>query len=1215
MRTNRRSALVALFASLIIATLPASRAKADNFNTVSELATYYLQQRASIAPIIPPLSLSSLETLENMILKGDYSFQELDGWYVGWSEGSHTAGGDLAGYSALVVYEDLATASIKVAGTNGTVLATFSSEPFPNLDSLKGEAYEQALLAELNKRSIVFWFSFDQPTKSAASLSASSFGLGGGGYAMMSMGGSSELEVIQFELTNDGMAVTFAWPEGSFTNRLDIYSFDGGAYNGLGSWKLADIGYSTAGTNQLRWIDLGQLGRGSPLDTEVRFYTAGKGGDVDSDGDGYGDSYEHLVTNTDPNDPDTDGDNVSDGPFDPDNTGSIVAGPDAFPLDPSEWADTDGDGIGDNADTDDDGDGKPDSVETNTLQRLMPITIAPFKSVQVAGAGASFASSYSSMSIAGDFQGWSPSANNMRLIADHTWEYVENIVSSSGAWFKVAANGAWTVNWGDNNPSGTNLPLSGNAETPGSDIRIGTALNGLYKFTFNETSLAYTVTAGANTDDGETFDISSAGRMLPYATGGDARGFGQIHGGIFFNNDGSNLYVGVAGFEKTPDANVLMIFLDTDGTSGGATNLANVSGDPDAFGTANNLSFNATGFTPNVGILIGNRFADGRNYPQMMGRGQGVYALTQTTISHFPGFDLKTGAISQWGDRYTNSANAGIEIALSMSALGLSTGSTFKAAAIIAGGPSGNNRWFSGECYGDSVSGTLSGNDFGANAVTLNGAEVYVSDMPPPEKSGPPPFTDDDVMLQGYYWNVPTNAGNNGIWYDRLRGNAESNQLSRFTMVWMPPPQKGDSGINSVGYDPFDYYDIGTYAEKFTTETRYGSEAELKACVNALRDRGIVPMVDLVMNHMNGGYSSLNYTSSLYRYNFQPGNHNTFEKINTNAPPDGNNYFNVNYANQPFNFDVGFGLSSGVQAYDDAARSTDINQRHPYQRQGLKNWATWVSSKVGYRGYRWDVAQHIEPWFISELMNYQVMKGQFGVMEYWTDSEQATVKEFETWLELTDRRAAMFDQRLYFHLQDMCNFNGTFNMSLLQNAGLISIKPQWAVTVAGDHDKIRPYGQDGKTGIVKDKAMAYAFILLSEGLPMVTYNDYFIGPYYDPNTNSVGWQGTPLTNAINALIDIRRAYAGGSTTYLSTSNTTDLFIMKREGSGTKPGCILVLNDHMSSTLSDSVYTGWISTNLVDALQTNIIVSTDGSGIAALSAPARGYRVFVRQGDL
>ena len=49
-----------------------------------------------------------------------------------------------------------------------------------------------------------------------------------------------------------------------------------------------------------------------------------------------------------------------DGDYDGD---GILDGDDAFPSDPDEWDDTDGDGIGNNADTDDDGDGMPDDYE------------------------------------------------------------------------------------------------------------------------------------------------------------------------------------------------------------------------------------------------------------------------------------------------------------------------------------------------------------------------------------------------------------------------------------------------------------------------------------------------------------------------------------------------------------------------------------------------------------------------------------------------------------------------------------------------------------------------------------------------------------------------------------------------------------------------------------------------------------------------------------
>jgi hypothetical protein len=59
---------------------------------------------------------------------------------------------------------------------------------------------------------------------------------------------------------------------------------------------------------------------------------------------------------------DIDGDGVAENDPDIDGDG-IPNDRDAFPLDKKESVDTDGDGIGDNADTDDDNDGVPDSVE------------------------------------------------------------------------------------------------------------------------------------------------------------------------------------------------------------------------------------------------------------------------------------------------------------------------------------------------------------------------------------------------------------------------------------------------------------------------------------------------------------------------------------------------------------------------------------------------------------------------------------------------------------------------------------------------------------------------------------------------------------------------------------------------------------------------------------------------------------------------------------
>jgi hypothetical protein len=148
--------------------------------------------------------------------------------------------------------------------------------------------------------------------------------------------------------------------------------------------------------------------------------------------------------------------------------------------------------------------------------------------------------------------------------------------------------------------------------------------------------------------------------------------------------------------------------------------------------------------------------------------------------------------------------------------------------------------------------------------------------------------------------------------------------------------------------------------------------------------------------------------------------------------------------------------------------------------------------------------------------------------------------------------------------------------------------------------------------------MAYAFVLISDGMPLIAYSDYFIGNTYDlnPPDDEIddGWTGPTLKAEIDALIEIRLKFVVGATTYLHADN--DLLIMKREGSAEKPGCIFTLNDNDTSPKSASVNTAWPQdTILVDALDTNHVVTVQSGGIATLYAPSRGYRVYVNQADL
>ena len=107
----------------------------------------------------------------------------------------------------------------------------------------------------------------------------------------------------------------------------------------------------------------------------------GDNADTDDDDDGWSDQdevvcgSELLDSGSVPADSDADGECDALDPDDDDD--GVVDSDDAFPSNPTEWADTDGDGIGNNADGDDDGDGWGDSTESDCGSDPMDGEVSP----------------------------------------------------------------------------------------------------------------------------------------------------------------------------------------------------------------------------------------------------------------------------------------------------------------------------------------------------------------------------------------------------------------------------------------------------------------------------------------------------------------------------------------------------------------------------------------------------------------------------------------------------------------------------------------------------------------------------------------------------------------------------------------------------------------------------------------------------------------------
>lgn len=66
-----------------------------------------------------------------------------------------------------------------------------------------------------------------------------------------------------------------------------------------------------------------------------------------------------------------------------------------------------------------------------------------------------------------------------------------------------------------------------------------------------------------------------------------------------------------------------------------------------------------------------------------------------------------------------------------------------------------------------------------------------------------------------------------------------------YGQMWLPPPQRADSGGQSVGYDVYDRFDLG----KPRNETLYGTEATLKASIASAHNASVRMYTDFIPNH------------------------------------------------------------------------------------------------------------------------------------------------------------------------------------------------------------------------------------------------------------------------------------------------------------------------------------------------------------------------------
>jgi alpha-amylase len=179
----------------------------------------------------------------------------------------------------------------------------------------------------------------------------------------------------------------------------------------------------------------------------------------------------------------------------------------------------------------------------------------------------------------------------------------------------------------------------------------------------------------------------------------------------------------------------------------------------------------------------------------------------------------------------------------------------------------------------------------------------------------------------------------------------------------------------------------------------------------------------------------------------------------------------------------------------------------------------------------------------------------------------------------------------------MCDFPDFFNMGDLDHAGYAGVNPLGSVTFVENHDT----DQNSKgEGIVANKALAYAYILTSEGYPTVFYKDY---------SSDKGCYG--LKPVIDPLIWVHENLAAGPTQ--QRWKDSGVFAFERLGA---PGLLAGLNKDARNSRTITVATAFgPNVELQEFTGSGHNVRTDHTGNVTITIPAnangRGYVCYSR----
>lgn len=393
---------------------------------------------------------------------------------------------------------------------------------------------------------------------------------------------------------------------------------------------------------------------------------------------------------------------------------------------------------------------------------------------------------------------------------------------------------------------------------------------------------------------------------------------------------------------------------------------------------------------------------------------------------------------------------------------------------------------------------------------------------------------DNRTLIQFFEWYLPADAGH---WRRTAEGAGYLAELG-ITDVWLPPAYKGQAGIHDVGYGVYDLYDLGEFDAKDTVPTKYGTREEYLSAIDALHEKGLRVLADVVLNHRMGAdhleavratkcdsqdrrrrlvenkkilaWTGFRFPARRKKYSAFKWNAEHFTAVDWNQQTGTSAVYKLMGRRWSEKVDGEYGNY-------DYLMGADVNFANPEVREELLRWGKWYFETAGLDGVRLDAVKHISyaffVWWLKS-MRRDLGREFFAVGEYW----HSDVQILQGYLENSCRTMSLFDVSLHFKFALAGEQGADFDLRTVFDDTLVSREPGFAVTFVDNHDT-QP-GQALQSWVSEwFKPLAYAMILLREqGTPCVFYGDLFGIPH----------DGIRPVRELEALLRLRRDYAHGA---------------------------------------------------------------------------------------